>query len=344
MKKLLFLVFIPFFSFSQQSKTIKGSLLDENDQPLPFANVLLLKSKDSTLFKALTSDVSGNFEFKDAKDGSFKLRISMVGYQDFYSPAFVISDESPVFSIPLIKMVLNTTVLKELKVVAKKPFIEQQIDRTVVNVENSIVASGNTALEVLEKAPGVIVDRQNNDLKLKNKNGVLVMIDGRRNYLSNEALVQMLGNMTSDQIESIEIITNPSSKYDASGNSGIINIKLKKNKAFGTNGTVSVTAGDAFIPYSTSDLYRGSGSVSLNHRNKKWNVYGNGTLNRNAFYSDNNLSRVVDFEGLNSRFTQQSQRNGSGIYSAIKLGADYFANESRYELHRFDPYRRNQKQ
>jgi outer membrane receptor protein involved in Fe transport len=328
MKKLLFLVFIPFFSFSQQSKTIKGSLLDENDQPLPFANVLLLKSKDSTLFKALTSDVSGNFEFKDAKDGSFKLRISMVGYQDFYSPAFVISDESPVFSIPLIKMVLNTTVLKELKVVAKKPFIEQQIDRTVVNVENSIVASGNTALEVLEKAPGVIVDRQNNDLKLKNKNGVLVMIDGRRNYLSNEALVQMLGNMTSDQIESIEIITNPSSKYDASGNSGIINIKLKKNKAFGTNGTVSVTAGDAFIPYSTSDLYRGSGSVSLNHRNKKWNVYGNGTLNRNAFYSDNNLSRVVDFEGLNSRFTQQSQRNGSGIYSAIKLGADYFANES----------------
>ncbi|MCA0363524.1 MAG: TonB-dependent receptor [Bacteroidetes bacterium] len=328
MKKLLFLVFIPFFSFSQQSKTIKGSLLDENDQPLPFANVLLLKSKDSTLFKALTSDVGGNFEFKDAKDGSFKLRISMVGYQDFYSPAFVISDESPVFSISSIKMALNTTVLKELKVVAKKPFIEQQIDRTVVNVENSIVASGNTALEVLEKAPGVIVDRQNNDLKLKNKNGVLVMIDGRRNYLSNEALVQMLGNMTSDQIESIEIITNPSSKYDASGNSGIINIKLKKNKAFGTNGTVSVTAGDAFIPNSTSDLYRGSGSVSLNHRNKKWNVYGNGTLNRNAFYSDNNLSRVVDFEGLNSRFTQQSQRNGSGIYSAIKLGADYFANES----------------
>lgn len=328
MKKLLFLVFIPLLSFSQQSKTIKGSLLDENDQPLPFANVLLLKSKDSTLFKALTSDVGGNFEFKDAKDGSFKLRISMVGYQDFYSPAFVISDESPVFSIPSIKMALNTTVLKELKVVAKKPFIEQQIDRTVVNVENSIVASGNTALEVLEKAPGVIVDRQNNDLKLKNKNGVLVMIDGRRNYLSNEALVQMLGNMTSDQIESIEIITNPSSKYDASGNSGIINIKLKKNKAFGTNGTVSVTAGDAFIPNSTSDLYRGSGSVSLNHRNKKWNVYGNGTLNRNAFYSDNNLSRVVDFEGLNSRFTQQSQRNGSGIYSAIKLGADYFANES----------------
>ncbi|MFN8429839.1 MAG: outer membrane beta-barrel family protein [Spirosomataceae bacterium] len=328
MKKLLFLVFIPLFSFAQQSKTIKGSLLDENDQPLPFANVLLIKSKDSTLFKALTSDVGGNFEFKDAKDGNFKLRISMVGYQDFYSPAFVISDESPVFSIPSIKMALNTTVLKELKVVAKKPFIEQQIDRTVVNVENSIVASGNTALEVLEKTPGVIVDRQNNDLKLKNKNGVLVMIDGRRNYLSNEALVQMLGNMTSDQIESIEIITNPSSKYDASGNSGIINIKLKKNKAFGTNGTVSVTAGDAFIPNSTSDLYRGSGSVSLNYRNKKWNVYGNGTLNRNAFYSDNNLSRVVDFEGLNSRFTQQSQRNGSGIYSAIKLGADYFANES----------------
>ncbi|MFT7421715.1 MAG: hypothetical protein ACI9QN_002646 [Arcticibacterium sp.] len=331
MKKLLLTIttlIITLSTWAQNPFSVSGNVLDEKSEPLPFANVLLLAAADSSLAEAIATDLEGSFSLEATKTGAYLVKISSVGYGDYYSPKFQLSDETESFKFQQIKMSQDANALDEVTVVAKKPFIEQQIDRTVLNVEHSIVASGSTALEVLEKAPGVVVDRQNNALKLKNKNGVLVQIDGRRSYLSEEALMQMLGNMNSDEITSIEIITNPSSKYDASGNSGIINIKLKKNKAFGTNGTLSLTAGDAFIPdASISDLYRGSVNLTLNHRNDKVNIYGTGNLSRNAFYNDNTLMRSTSFEGLGSEFDQIGQRGGSGIYSSARIGADFFASK-----------------
>ncbi|WP_304234254.1 outer membrane beta-barrel protein [Jiulongibacter sediminis] len=330
MKKLLLLTFTVMLSAmakAQQTGTVKGTVLDESSVAMPFSNILLLSTSDSSLVKATASDMDGAFALEDLKMGSYFVKISMVGYQDFNSPKFQLSDAQPDFQFQPLKLQLNTNELAEVTVTAKKPFIEQQVDRTVVNVENSIVSSGNTALEVLEKAPGVTIDRQNDALKLKNKNGVQIMIDGRLSYLSNEALMQMLSNMTSDQISSIEIITNPSSKYDASGNSGIINIKLKKNKAFGTNGTFSVSVGDAYIPNSTDDLYRASSNLSLNHRNEKVNVFGNLNVGRNTWYNDNTLIRSTNFEGLRSEFDQSSKRFGKGFYTSGKLGMDYFASD-----------------
>lgn len=312
---------------AQQTGSVKGTVLDENSVALPFSNILLLNISDSSLVKATASDIDGAFSMEDLKLGSYFVKISMVGYQDINSPKFQLSQAQPDFQFQPLKMQLNTNELAEVTVTAKKPFIEQQVDRTVVNVENSIVSSGNTALEVLEKAPGVTIDRQNEALKLKNKNGVQIMIDGRKSYLSSEALMQMLSNMTSDQISSIEIITNPSSKYDASGNSGIINIKLKKNKAFGSNGTFSVSVGDAYIPNSTDDLYRASSNLSLNHRNEKVNLFGNLNVGRNSWYNDNTLIRSTNFEGLRSEFDQSSKRFGKGVYTSGKLGMDYFASD-----------------
>jgi outer membrane receptor protein involved in Fe transport len=327
MKKLLLLLLLPCLSMAAQTRKISGTVLDENAIALPFANVLLLNAVDSSLVKATASDLEGSFEMQDLADGNYLLKISMVGYSDFFTPKFQLNASTPELKLQPVKLAVAAGQLAEVKVVAQKPFIEQQLDKTVVNVENSIVSSGSTALEVLEKAPGVIVDRQNNSLKLKNNSGVLVMINGRRNYLSNEALMQMLSNMTSEEISSIELITNPSSKYDAAGNSGIINIKLKKNKSFGTNGTVSLSGGDTFIPNSASGLYRGGGNVSLNHRNEKWNIFGNGNLNRTSSYSDNNLIRSTNFETLRTEFDQMSKRSGNGIYSSARIGADYFASD-----------------
>jgi outer membrane receptor protein involved in Fe transport len=330
MKKLFLTMFaltMTLSSWAQSSFSVTGNVLDEKSEALPFANVLLLSSADSSLSKAMASELDGSFAIEISKSGNYFVKISSVGYEDFLSPKFQLNKESSNFKFQPIKLIQSTNALDEVKVVAKKPFIEQQIDRTVVNVENSIVASGNTALEILEKAPGVVIDRQNNAIKLKNKNGVLVQIDGRKSYLSQDALMQMLSNMNSDEITSIEIITNPSSRYDASGNSGIINIKLKKNKAFGTNGTLSLSAGDAFVPNSTDDLYRGSANLTLNHRNEKVNVFGSANLSRNAFYNDNTLIRSTNFEGLKSQFDQNSKRFGNGIYSSTRLGADYFASD-----------------
>ncbi|MCP9763756.1 outer membrane beta-barrel family protein [Lacihabitans soyangensis] len=327
MKKLLQLTFAllaTMNSFAQNSGSVTGVVLDEKNEILPFTNVLLLKAKDSTLAKAVTSDIEGKYLIENAPFNQYLLKISMVGYGEIYTPKFILNEANPNFKFEPIKLSLQTQMLKEVSVTAKKPFIEQQIDKTVVNVENSIVASGNTLLEILEKSPGVVVDRQNNALKLKNKDGVMVMIDGRRNFLSNEALIQFLSNLNSEQVASIEIITNPSSKYDAQGNSGIINIKLKKNLSFGTNGTLTVSAGNTFLPDAPNDLYRLSTNLSLNHRNKKWNIYGNINPGKNTWYNDNTLVRSTNYEGLRSEFNQKSQRNGSGVFTNGKIGADYF--------------------
>lgn len=331
MKKLLLLLFVSLGTFNailaQSPFKIEGIILDENAKPLPFATTLLLKSSDSTLVKAGVTDESGNYIFENFAANTYLVSVTMVGYNKFTSPPISISAENSKITFQPIKLQLSSNELKEVNVTAKKPFIEQQVDKTVVNVENSIVASGNTALEVLEKSPGIIIDQQNDKIKLKNKSGILFMIDGKRNYLSEADLVQMLKNMSSDQIASIEIITNPSSKYDAAGNSGIINIKLKKNQSYGTNGSFSTSAGTAFIPNSTKDLNRGSVNLNLNYRNQKWNLYGSASGNRSAWYNDNRLDRKVNYENTLSEFNQYSQRNGVGLGNSTKIGADYFASE-----------------
>ena len=140
-------------------------------------------------------------------------------------------------------LVDDVTQLGEVSITEKRPFVEQHMDRMVVNVANSIIASGSTALEVLEKAPGVTVDRQNGMLQLRGKDGVIVQLDGKQTYMSMADLVTLLRTMPSDNIDQIELITNPSAKYDAAGNSGIINIRLKKNNNEGTNGSLSLGIG-----------------------------------------------------------------------------------------------------
>lgn len=314
-------------SFAQSERTVAGTLLDEKDMAMPFANVLLMKAADSTLAKAGVTDIDGAYLIDNITDNQYFIKASMVGYDDFISPLFTVNEANATVKFQPIKLQLSSTELKEVVVSVKKPFIEQQVDRTVLNVESSIVGSGSTALEVLEKAPGVMIDQQNDLIKLKNKSGVLVMIDGKRSYLSNDQLTQMLRNMSSDQIASIEIITNPSSKYDAAGTSGIINIKLKKNQAFGTNGSFSASAGEAFIPDSFGDLYRGSVNLNLNNRSEKFNIYGNLGVNRNTNYNDNTLYRAVNFENTRSVFDQLSQRSTLGHYYSAKAGIDYFASK-----------------
>lgn len=217
--------------------------------------------------------------------------------------------------------------LKEVSIQAKKPFVEHRADKTILNVENSISAAGSTALEVLERAPGVTIDRQNEQIKLNNKSGITILIDGKTSFLSGADITTLLSNMSSEQIASIELITNPSSKYDASGNAGIINIKLKRNKAFGTNGNLSLNTGQGIMPNAPSDLYRAGLQLSLNHRVNKWNVYGTGAFNRKVNYNNINVLRNTVTSSLSSAFNQNFERNTLGFAYMGKIGADYYASE-----------------
>lgn len=311
-------------SFAQKIGKLSGKVVDEKGQGLPFAIVRVLNSPDTTVVKSGSTGVDGEFMFDQLKNGSYQLSISMMGYQTKKTASFELSGE---LKIANVVMEGDAKQLKEVSVQGRKPYIEHQMDKTVLNVENSIVSSGSTALEVLEKAPGVQVDRQSEQIKLNNKSGVTIMIDGKTNFLSGADVTTLLSNMSSDQIATIELITNPSSKYDASGNAGIINIKLKRNKAFGTNGTVSVNGGQGIMPDSPTDLVRAGVNLNLNHREGKWNIFGNGTVARKANFNNTYLTRTTFANGLASDFTQDFDRKNKGVGVQGKLGADYYASE-----------------
>ncbi len=284
MKTKLFLLLILSTSFTVvfAQTTLNGAIRDGTGKPLPFASVSLLNARDSSVAKGTTSDQQGTYAFENVRAGHYIVRATAVGHQKGHSTLLDVTARPA--DVPTLTLAELTGKLAEVQVTAKKPFVEQQIDRMVVNVANSIVGSGSTALEVLEKSPGVTVDYQNERLQLRGKDGVIVQIDGKQTYLSAQDVIATLRSMSSDNIETIELITNPSARYDAAGNSGIINIRLKKNTNVGTNGTASIGLG-------SGRLDRERGSLQLNNRTKKLNLFGNYSLNRGGNYWDFFLTR-----------------------------------------------------
>jgi hypothetical protein len=297
---------------------LSGAVLDEKSLPFPFVNVLLLNARDSVLVKGLAADENGKYFFDQVANGKYLVLVSMVGYKKNYSEPFTVKDAT--ITLPLAKLVTDTQSLNEVTIVAKKPFIEQEIDRTVVNVENSIVSAGATALEILERAPGVTVDQQNEQLKLRGKEGVIVQIDGKQTFLSQQELITLLRNTPSDNIEKIELITNPSAKYDAAGNSGIINIKMKRNKNYGTNGNINL--GLAHAKYG-----RGNASLTVNHRAGKLSSFVSAGTFINKGFNNNDIYRKIPFEDKVTIFDQRTERINKSQYHNIRAGVDYFATE-----------------
>lgn len=311
------------------AQSLNGKVRETGGSPLPGVNVLLLRS-DSTLAKSAVSDASGAYVIESVASGTYILAASIVGYKSTYLPAIHVQDHKENIQLADLTMEPQTTQLKEVAVTAKRPFVEQQTDRTVINVANSIVSSGGTALEVLEKAPGVAVDRQTDQVQLRGKDGVIVQIDGKQTYLSMADVVAMLRSMPSDNIDQIELITNPSARYDAAGNSGIINIKLKKKKDgpqahAGTNGTLTLTGG-------TGKYGRQRGSVQLNHRMRQLNLFGSYGINNDKNYWDFTNERTQpnkpEGDADQTLISQESFVRQRDFSQNAKVGIDYFLGKS----------------
>lgn len=286
------------------------------------ASVSLLRVKDSSVAKLAVSDKNGLFEIENVKTGKYLVSVQALGHAKFYSTAFEISPGKPVYSFKNIELELATKSLSAVTVVSQKPLIEQKIDRTVVNVEASVTNTGSTALEVLEKSPGVTVDKDGN-ISLKGKTGVQVFIDGRPAYLSGQDLANMLRNMQSSQMDQIEIMTNPPAKYDAAGNSGVINIKTKKTKQVGYNG--SITAGYGQGVYGKTNV-----STNMNYRSGKVNIFGNASYAYRKRFNDLHIQRkFMDqvTKVVKSNFTQENNLFNSDEPLNLKLGMDYFASK-----------------
>ncbi len=297
-----------------QINTISGKITGAGNELLTGAVAELRNYNDSTLAKAAVADTKGNFQIENVKAGDYYIKTSFLGYQAFFTERFSFAGNAPKV-LSEIKMVASAVQLKSAEISAFKPLVEVKADKTVFNVENSINSTGSTAYELLQKAPGVVVDN-NDNISLKGRGGVLVQIDGREARMSETELADYLKSMQSTDVESIELISNPSSKYDAEGTAGIINIKLKKNKNYGTNG--SVTAG-----YAIGKSSKYNAALSVNSRSKKFNIY--------TSYSNNWGDRQNEFYLYREQrpyiFDQSSISIRSGLNQNYKAGVDYSLNK-----------------
>ncbi|MFY7653036.1 MAG: TonB-dependent receptor domain-containing protein [Chitinophagaceae bacterium] len=303
--------------FGQNTGTINGLVTDEQKQPLANVTVSLLLAKDSSLVKSEISGSKGNFEFSPAKGGNYIISFQLVGFEKQYSAGFLFSSGEKL-TIPTVSLKAATQQLKDVTVVStKKPMIEVKADKTIFNVENSINATGSNALELLQKSPGIMVDN-NDNISMKGKTGVKIYIDGKMTQLDVKSLAAYLKGINSNDVEAIEMISNPSAKYDAAGNAGVINIRLKKNKKFGTNGSVNAGFVQGVTP-------KGNTAVNLNYRNKKVNLFGNLSANKGRYENGMNLNRTQN----DTLFKQSSVNHDNDQNLNIKAGADFFLNSKQ---------------
>lgn len=300
-------------------KTISGKVQDTEANPIAFATVSLLQT-DSTLVTGAITDDQGAFTLS-ASSGKYLLQVSFIGYQTLCRPVwsgnkdllFTLSEESKE--------------LGEVEVKARKQLIERQFDKIVLNVSNSPFAAGSTGKELLKKAPGVNVDKNGN--VTVNGKSVEVYIDGRPSYLSGEQLKAMLEGTDGSTIEKIEIISNPSAKYDASGQGGIINIKTKRNMMRGLNGTLSAAYGGMY--YKDIDTWMNTEmfSLNLNYRTEKTYTFGSLT----QVYTNQNVGVETGSTYLDTLTHTTTERYDKSEYDCdfqyymLKLGNDWFIND-----------------
>ncbi|MDC6404951.1 MULTISPECIES: TonB-dependent receptor domain-containing protein [Maribacter] len=294
------------------AQSITGKVLSQEQEAIPYATVTLNQLQDSSLVKAVITNEQGFFEIKDAFSGTYILNISNIGFVG-YSKTILVNDTS--LDLGVIILEAATENLDEVTVVAEKPMVQVLADKTVFNVEKTINVTGTSAFELLRKAPGVVIDN-NGGLIVEGKAGVQIFIDNRPSVLQGQDLTNYLESLQSTDIEAIEIITQPSSKYDAAGNAGIINIKLKKDKSLGING--SVTSG-----ITIGDFARYNSSINFNSRGKRGNLYG--TYSNRYGKSSNflNLLRTQSGTQFNARTNSIYDQNSNNV----KLGYDFYANQ-----------------
>ena len=300
---------------------IAGKVAGANQATINSASISLLKAKDSSVIKMSVASKEGRFAFENLPAGKYLLLATAVGHVKKYSKPFDLSDGATMEA----EAIVLAPVTKELgtvTVTASRSPVEQKIDRIVVNVDASITNAGTNALDVLEKSPGIVVDKDGN-ISLKGKSGVIVMMDGRPTYLGATDLANLLRSMPAAQLDQIEIMTNPPARFDASGNSGVINIKTKKNKQFGYNGSIN-------LGYGIGRYAKFNESANFNYRNRKINFFSSVNYNNNKGFNNLDIQRRFRDEStkeVTSNFVQESRMLFRPRSYSVRAGMDYFVSK-----------------
>ncbi|SKB63699.1 TonB-dependent receptor [Daejeonella lutea] len=322
MKKLTVLTVLPLLCLFSgmlyaQKPTITGRLVTTQQAPLTYATITLQKAADSSFVSAILSDTTGRFAITAPAAGSYVLKVSTMGYKTHKTAPFTVSPEKPGHDHGDILISQDSRSLGEVSVTAMRPTLIQKADRMVLNVEGTAMASGNSAYTVLGRAPGVFIDQQGN-IQLNGRPGVTVMLDGKLTYLSAADLRNLLESMPAENIKNIEIITNPSAKYDAEGASGILNINLKKNDLQGINGSIS--AGYIY----NGRQHAWNTGATLNFKKGRFNSFANLDAARRVGGREATFTRIF-YSPLNTTyFDQTAVGNFASVGPPrVRLGSDY---------------------
>ena len=297
-------------------KSILINVQDELRYGVSGAKIQLL-SADSVLLQSATINSSGNYVFNALKSGKYLVRAKQSGYEDGLAPLIDLEKENSFSALIILKT--KTVILNEVTVVAKKPLIQFLPDKILINPDASISNAGATLMELLEKSPGITVGKDGS-IMMKGKPSVMVLINGKPTQLSGADLQAYLSGMSASQVDVVELIENPGAKYDAAGNAGIINIKLKANRMKGFNGSMNISIGQGFYP-------KTGNSLNLNYRNGKWNWFMNyGNRASNEKMNIYTLRKYFDVNRIDSALLEQPNfSKNSQVGNNIKTGIDWFA-------------------
>lgn len=320
MKYIYLLTFLLSISIAGKAQNIIiGKIQDQNNKPIEFNTVMLLHAKDSSLVKSALSDINGVYKFDQIAADKYLIKVSSLNLKKTFTP---INYLGGTLQVPTIKAIASSTSLKEVVVTATKPFLEQKADKLVVNVDGSATSAGSTALEVLQKVPGVLV--RDDKVSLVGKGTPAIYIDGKISQYQD--VNQLLADIASSNIDKIELITNPGAKYDASGGA-VINIILKKNVNLGTNGSIGYTFGVGLYDKKELNLdrnfTRNSPSITINNRKGKVNLFAN-----YSFFNRNRFEKTILNRNVSpSRFLQDNYTPMDVNSHNYRAGLDFFAND-----------------
>ncbi|MBK0403232.1 TonB-dependent receptor [Adhaeribacter sp. BT258] len=302
-------------AFAQETGLLKGTLKDGKGNPVGFANVALVLQETGAVKTGTMTDEKGNFQLKTPAPGTYFLRCTFLGFQPVESESFVVSGENFSRDFGVLVLKEDAQTLKEVTVQTMRPTITTHPDKMVMSVEGTAMAAGSSAYDILTKAPGVWLDQDGN-IQLNGKAGVQVMIDGKLTYLSGKELQTFLEGMSADNIKDLEIITNPSAKYDAEGSAGIINLNLKKNSLSGFNGSV-------YAGYQNNTMHGYTYGGNLNYKKGKWSSAAMLDVSRRTRVRTNTMHRAFNEEGNITTLMQKGKEGGATFIPNLRLSTDY---------------------
>ena len=316
-------------SHSNVQCKISGSVLDSiTNKPIEFATVAVYKMKDTLLVGGAVTNDKGTFSVEPLMPGFYFIKVGYIGYINKKISAIKLTPDVPVITLPDVLLVSNGIELKNVTVTDNSDAFQNTIDKKIFNVDKNLTSQGGNALDVLNQIPSVSVDLDGN-LSLRGSGNVTVLIDGKPSSLTGGGN-NLLSQIPASTIESVELITNPSAKYDPDGTSGIINIVLKKNKKNGLNGSITVGTGsgnntDASPAINT--LNKLNSSANINYRNGKWNLFANYGFTDNNRWGFGNVNRHYFSPDSSFYFKQNSNSTNQNISHLLKGGVDFSLND-----------------